>query len=96
MLQKVILDQFVSKFKNPTYKEMVSLTGIEQTRLFRIKNGAEMKVSELEVFLDALSGENSSLELFMDCYKFLDVESVFEVERLIKRKITLAKLQRSA
>ena len=67
MLQEVVLEQFYRKYKKPTYKEMVKITGIEQTRLFRIKNGSHMRVDELEKFLVHLEKDGLGLNLFFDC-----------------------------
>lgn len=93
MLQKVIIEQFQKKFSNPTYKEMVELTGIEQTRLFRIKNGTPMRLEEFERILTLLSETNNPMNLFFDCYKYLDQKSISEVEHNIHRKIALAKMR---
>lgn len=96
MLQKVIIEQFTKKHSDPTYKEMVGLTGMEQTRLFRIINGSAMKLNEFEIFLNLISHTESPLKLFLDCYLFLDSKSLRELENEIKRKITMANLKRSA
>lgn len=93
MLQKVIIEQFQKKFSNPTYKEMVELTGIEQTRLFRIKNGTPMRLEEFERILKLLSETNNPMNLFFDCYRYLDQKTISEVEHTIYRKIALAKLR---
>jgi signal recognition particle GTPase len=93
MLQKVIMDQFQKKFSNPTYKEMVELTGIEQTRLFRIKNGTAMRLEEFEKILKLMSETSNPMNLFFDCYKYLDQKTLSEVEQSISRKIALAKLR---
>lgn len=92
MLQKLVLDHFSNKFKNPTYKEWVALTGIEQTRLFRIRNGSPIKVNELETFISLLGDEGLSLTLYFDCFKYLDNESLISLEKEIRRKITISKL----
>ena len=93
MLQKVIIKQFQKKFSNPTYKEMVELTGIEQTRLFRIKNGTPMRLEEFEKFLVLLSETKNPIALFFDCYKYLDQHSLNEIEQNIQRKIAIVKLR---
>ena len=65
MLQELVIDHFRKKFKNPTYKEWVELTGIEQTRLFRIRNGAPIKVNELERMINLLGDEGLSISLYL-------------------------------
>lgn len=49
-MQKEVLTQFNSLYPKITLKEVSQKTGIQVTRIFRIFNGAEMKVSELEAF----------------------------------------------
>lgn len=34
------------------YRELVKITGIEQTRLFRIMNGSEIKLNEVQILID--------------------------------------------
>lgn len=50
LLQQVTLKRFTKVVGQKTYNEYSQLTGIERTRLFRLFHGAEMKVSEYEVF----------------------------------------------
>ena len=49
-LQKVTLENFTSAVGKKTYNEYSKMTGIERTRLFRLFQGAEMRVNELEIF----------------------------------------------
>lgn len=49
-LQKQTLENFINSYGKRTYDEYSKLTGIERTRLFRIFQGAEMKLFEFEVF----------------------------------------------
>lgn len=93
MLQKRVLEQLDKKLKGPTYKDLVEITGIEQTRLFRIKNGSLMRIDELETILSVLGDEGLSISLFFDCYKYLDLETIEQIERKIRRRITIEKLK---
>lgn len=47
-LQDATLKQFQEVFNGPTLKEISTLTGIQMTRIFRLMNGYEMKLSEWE------------------------------------------------
>ncbi len=49
-LQKTVLSEFKRNYPNLTYHEISKLTGIQQTRAFRILNGSELKISEYEIF----------------------------------------------
>lgn len=49
-VQKIVLKQFREVYPSAKLKEISEKTGIQITRVFRILNGAEMKVSELESF----------------------------------------------
>lgn len=96
MLQKVILDLINEKYENPTYKELVEISGLEQTRLFRIKNGTKMRIDEFEILLNLVSDEDCPMQTFLDCYRYLTIDAINEIEREIKRKLILAKLMRGA
>ncbi len=93
MLQRRVLEQLDKKLDKPTYKDLVEITGIEQTRMFRIRNGSLMRIDELETILGVLCDEGLSLNLFFDCYRYLDLETIAQIERKIRRKITTEKLK---
>lgn len=48
MLQQAIIKQYHQIFKNQTYRQIAEHTGIQMTRIFRIFNGAPMKLCEYE------------------------------------------------
>lgn len=49
-LQSKVLDRFKKNYPDLSYKQISNLTGIEKSRVFRIFNGSELKISELEIF----------------------------------------------
>ena len=48
--QKSILKKYKATYPKKTLKEISEETGIQMTRVFRIFNGAEMKINEFESF----------------------------------------------
>lgn len=58
-LQEEILNQFNRQFPNATLKEVSKKTGIQITRVFRIINGYEMKISEYEKFHQLLLNDQN-------------------------------------
>ena len=55
MQQKIILNEFKKVFGDKSYRSISKITGIQNTRVFRIFNGSEMRVSEAEIFLELIS-----------------------------------------
>ena len=49
-LQELTLKHFKKSVGQKTFNQYSLMTGIEKTRIFRIFNGAEMKLKEFEVF----------------------------------------------
>lgn len=68
-IQKIVLKQFHEKYPHAKLREISDHTGIQITRVFRILNGAEMKVSELESFqnLTTNNQQHSLLDLARNC-----------------------------
>jgi len=56
-LQQKILRDYRKCFPQDTLKEMNQRTGIQMSRIFRIMNGMEMKVTEYENMVQAISQE---------------------------------------
>jgi GTP cyclohydrolase FolE2 len=56
-LQQKILRDYRKCFPHDTLKEMNQRTGIQMSRIFRIMNGLEMKVTEYENIQQAISQE---------------------------------------
>ena len=53
-LQTKILNDFRQRFPTETLREIAALTDIQLTRVFRLMNGAPMKLEEYEAFTIAL------------------------------------------
>lgn len=74
-LQKRTLNQYQEAYPGQTLKEISMTTGINLSRVFRLFNGYEMKVSELETFELSIQRKkktslkySSFLELAEQCY----------------------------
>ena len=61
LLQKNTIDTFIKTIGKKTLTEYSKIINIERTRLFRLFNGAEMKLSEFEKFQQCLLSHNSEL-----------------------------------
>lgn len=56
-LQKKVIDDVMATHNRPTLKRLSEMTGIQLTRIFRIMNGAEMKLTEYQAFSQCLGAE---------------------------------------
>jgi len=89
--QQILLKRFKRLFPTHSYKEISMLTGIQITRVFRLFNGAEMKISEYRAFENLLSFDRQSLWIKkiskMD-FDILSSKDQDEIENYINRKIS--------
>jgi hypothetical protein len=96
-LQKTILEQYFLLKKQPTFIDISVDTGIQRTRVFRLFNGATMKLSEYQIFqkkVKELMGLSYSLEsIAFECSQKLKAEAIKEIEIYLKRKIEIWKLK---
>jgi len=95
-IQKVILEQYMELFSEPTLKEIAADTGIQLTRVFRLLNGSAMKLSEYQIFQERVKvkmGLSASLEaLAFECSMKLSPTAIKELEGVLKRKLETWKL----
>lgn len=96
-VQDKLIDTYMGLLSKNTIREMAIDSGIQKTRLFRIMNGQEMKLSEyitLKNRISSLFGKISPVEeLAKECEKELSVNSISEISNYMQRRIRLAKLQ---
>ena len=96
-LQNTILATFKKHYPNQTLNESSKLLKINKTRLFRLFNGSEMKVSEYESFEQAIlkaQGANS-LDLLAkskECLKVLRPEKLKQLIEQMNEKLFLESL----
>ena len=53
-LQSRVLKEYRQHYPLHTLREISALTGIQLTRVFRLMNGAAMKLEEFELFNEAI------------------------------------------
>lgn len=99
-MQKMIVSKFLSVVGKKTFTEYSEMTGIERTRIFRIFNGQEMKISEYEK-LNLYLAKHSHHEsfdhgFFDDIHEVLNPDLYKSWQLDIKRKLNLKKLLKSA
>jgi hypothetical protein len=90
--QQILCNYFEVYGKEKTLKEISGHLGIQITRVFRILNGYEMKISEYEKFRQATSKKNDSHDLMdvaMKAEKIFSVRLNNEVKQIMEMKIRL-------
>jgi hypothetical protein len=93
-LQKKTLARYRQYFPNETLRETSARTGIQITRVFRLFNGKNMKVGELEAFESAINlkiAENPSMTLLSEAVDeagaLLTNEELAKITDYIQRKV---------
>lgn len=93
-LQKQMLRKYLEKFNGPTLKEIAETTGIQVTRVFRIFNGHEMKLSEYEIMNSKLANptkeSNELSHLASECMERLSPKNLKDIHDYINTKLTLS------
>ncbi|MDA8793595.1 hypothetical protein N9N67_10120 [Bacteriovoracaceae bacterium] len=54
-LQNEIINEYKKKFPNDKLKDISARTGLNITRIFRIFNGATLKINEYEIFCQVIN-----------------------------------------
>ncbi|EQC49629.1 hypothetical protein [Bacteriovorax sp. DB6_IX] len=93
--QDELLNQFKKRLVDYTYKQISSQTGIQMTRVFRIFNGYEMKVSEYFALKEMLEEKNEAKDfdhIIEKCRMQLSDSSLKEIEMVCKKKLNLLEL----
>jgi hypothetical protein len=85
-LQNNVLNCYKEKFPNHTLKMISQRTGIQLTRVFRLFNGHEMKLSEYEAFQTACFRQKDD-SLFSKFFE-LSIQSVQSLKEDELRSIT--------
>ena len=71
----------MKKMRNPTLRKISEDTNIQITRVFRILNGSEMKISEFEIFSSLVSqGPQTIGTLFEKCDIPLEDKSQVQIK----------------
>jgi predicted transcriptional regulator len=92
-IQREVLEHFKGTFGERSYSEYSKIVGIERTRVFRLFQGADMKVSELEKFQTVLhtesSGKSGWFKAMTEFDRVADKKIKKEQQALIERKLHL-------
>ncbi len=95
-LQKKILKDYQSKFPNDSLRMISDKTGIQVTRVFRLMNGNEMKISEYEAFNKILKEDNHPnefLNLSQKCYDVLSPSKMNKLKKQIYHFLAISEVQ---
>lgn len=96
MNQKQLLLNYKTTFPDDTLKIISKKTGIQQTRVFRLFNGSEMKISEYKSFMSLLNQEpkenNKISNLAKECFQRLPTRVLSTIVGDMENALTNAKL----
>ena len=98
-LQTSILSEYTNTFPKDTLKEISLKTGIQITRVFRIFNGSEMKISEYESFQNSLKQNTTNAQFIETASQFFIQSSnikIKQITQLMKNNLKLEKLRSSS
>ncbi len=95
--QKQIINEYQALYPHHTLRKMSEQTGIQMTRIFRVINGQEMKLSEYEAFRKAINikvyrNDNDFFELLQESLELLSAESLNEIKLTLMQKLSMKKL----
>ncbi len=91
-VQKSLLDNYLKKYGRPTLKEISLMTGINATRVFRVLNGAKLKLDEYLIFknlvndLSAEKMEEDFLNLIQGLHDQQMKKEIFQFAERVVRK----------
>lgn len=98
-IQKETITRYRQKFPKHTFREISEKTGIQLTRVFRIVNGYEMRLTEYLAFQKAINhsgieqcGRSHDLQFINEHFFKLDEQTTNDLKRKIEYKVELNKL----
>ena len=98
-IQNALLHKYMDLKDQPTLQTMADETGIQRTRIFRLFNGSEMKLSEYLSFQSAVveeQGRSKSLNsLFQECESELSTKSLNDISNLMNSLLYKSRLYKS-
>ena len=95
-LQEATIKQYKELFPKETLKEISVKTKIQITRLFRLFNGSEMKISEYEVFqnlMDEKVNNNDFYKLAKKCTQTLSYNRMNYIYAQMSQAIKVVGMQ---
>lgn len=94
--QEQLLTRFKKSYGNLRYSDIARKTGLQQTRVFRIFNGHEMKVSEYVIFKNILDVETEEFrkfnELIDESKSRLSSSQLNKISCCVQREIEISKI----
>ena len=95
-MQKKILRTYIQELGKSTIRELARDSKIQQTRIFRLMNGSEMKISEYLIIksrIAELMSKNSDLMINAEnCENTLSYHGLSQLSVQMKRKAKLAQI----
>jgi hypothetical protein len=91
-LQTTLINRYQTAYPTDTLKEISSKTGIQITRVFRLFNGSEMKISEYESFERTLEKNETHSEFYQltkRCFSHLNQDRLEYLTTLMKHSLKL-------
>lgn len=99
-MQSIIIKRFVEIVGTRTFSDYSEIIGVEKTRIFRIFNGAEMKISEYEKFSLYIAKYSHEEKVDHDFYEkmseVIDLKNQNKWQIEIDRQYELNQLLKSA
>lgn len=87
-LQNRTLRQYMELRNQPSLKVISEETGIQQTRVFRLLNGARMRLDEWEIFDNIINQSTTDLEILArECLNELSLVQLTEVKQIMEKKL---------
>ncbi|GEM_PF-4715189 len=97
-IQRHTLCEYMSLFERPTIVNLAKDSKIQKTRLFRLINGVDMRLSEYLVLKQRIRAlnmvENSLEELAVECEQHLNSYEISELSKQMSRRVRQKKLQK--
>ncbi len=107
-LQQFILQEYWNLKGNPSLKYVAQETGIQLTRIHRLMNSHEMRISEFSIFKDLVekkshlptltinvASKSSLAELAQELEDFLDEEEKIDFASLLEREIKKQRIKKT-
>ena len=88
--QNDLIKCFRELYEEPSYTKMAKLLNVQKTRVFRVCNGHEMKLSEylkMQELVDIKNKRNEMDLLVSECVSKLSQESLEDIKKICKRKL---------
>lgn len=92
--QTALIEAYFKKYPKDSLRKVSERTSIQKTRVYRIFNGHEMKVSEFQTIENLIIDnkmESTFLTLTKKCIQQLQSSQIKEIQDLMKKQIKLAK-----